>query len=113
MTPYQSTSPTPPSRALLSLDGALVTRSRLPGASSKCETMSRQHAWGQCRTGHREGTKIMKEPASHGDGRALAANVEKEPPVSPNKATDPTSEQNSPLIPSVKDRLCHSTWLLR
>ena len=42
----------------------------------------------------------MKEPISHGDGRPLAANEEKEPPVSPNKATDPTSEQNSPLIPS-------------
>ena len=42
----------------------------------------------------------MKEPASHGDGRPLAANVEKEPPVSPIMAADPTSVQNSPLIRS-------------
>jgi hypothetical protein len=42
----------------------------------------------------------MKEPASHGDGRPLAANVEKESPISPNNATDPTSVQNLSSIPS-------------
>ena len=42
----------------------------------------------------------MNEPASHGDGRPLAANVEDETSVSPNKATKPTSVPNLPLIPS-------------
>jgi hypothetical protein len=40
----------------------------------------------------------MNEPASHGDERPLAATVEDQPPISPNKATEPTSVQNSPLI---------------
>jgi hypothetical protein len=53
-------------------------------------------------TPHRtpEGTKIMNEPASHGDGRPLCANVEKQSPISPSKATEPTSVQNLPLISS-------------
>ena len=42
----------------------------------------------------------MNEPASHGDGRLLAANVEDQGPISPDKATEPTSVQNLPLIPS-------------
>jgi len=42
----------------------------------------------------------MNEPASHGDGRPLAAHVEDETSVSPNKATKPTSVPNLPLIPS-------------
>ena len=42
----------------------------------------------------------MNEPASHGDGGPLAANVEDQSPISPNKATEPTSVQNLPLIPS-------------
>ena len=42
----------------------------------------------------------MNEPASHGDGRPLAAHVEDEASVSPNKATKPTSVPNLPLIPS-------------
>jgi hypothetical protein len=42
----------------------------------------------------------MNEPASHGDGRPLAANVEDQSPISPNKATEPTSVQSLPLIPS-------------
>jgi hypothetical protein len=42
----------------------------------------------------------MNEPASHGDGRPLAANVEDQSPISPNKTTEPTSVQNLPLIPS-------------
>ena len=42
----------------------------------------------------------MNEPASHGDGRPLAAPVEDETSVSPNKATKPTSVPNLPLIPS-------------
>ena len=42
----------------------------------------------------------MTEPASHGDGRRIAANVEKQSPISPSKATEPTSVQNLPLIPS-------------
>jgi len=42
----------------------------------------------------------MNEPASHGDGRPLAAHVEDETSVSPNKATKPTSVQNLPLTPS-------------
>src|SRR6202043_2434677 len=44
--------------------------------------------------------KIMNKPASHGDGRPLAAHVEDETSVSPNKATKPTSVPNLPLIPS-------------
>jgi hypothetical protein len=42
----------------------------------------------------------MNEPASHGDGRPLAANVQDQSPISPNKATEPTSVQKLPLIPS-------------
>ena len=42
----------------------------------------------------------MNEPASHADGRPLAAHVEDETSVSPNKATKPTSVPNLPLIPS-------------
>lgn len=42
----------------------------------------------------------MNPPASHGDGRPLAGNVGDETPISPNKATEPTSVQNAPLIPS-------------
>jgi hypothetical protein len=42
----------------------------------------------------------MNEPASHGDGRPLAAHVEDEASVSPNKATKSTSVPNLPLIPS-------------
>ena len=42
----------------------------------------------------------MNEPASQGDGRALASNVEDQSPISPNKATEPTSVQNLPLISS-------------
>ena len=42
----------------------------------------------------------MNEPASHGDGRPLAAHVEDETSVSPNKATKPTSVPSLPLIPS-------------
>ena len=43
----------------------------------------------------------MNEPGSHDDGRPLAANVKDRSPISPNKATEPTSVQNSPpLIPS-------------
>ena len=42
------------------------------------------------RTGHPEGTKIMNEAASHGDGRPLSANVEEQSPISSNKATKPT-----------------------
>jgi hypothetical protein len=38
----------------------------------------------------------MNEPASHGDGRPLAANVEE--PMSP-KATEPTSAQQLPSLP--------------
>ena len=42
----------------------------------------------------------MNEPASHGDGRPLSAKVENQSPISPSKATEPTSVQNLPLIPS-------------
>ena len=42
----------------------------------------------------------MNEPASHGDERPLAPTEEDQSPISPNKATEPTSVQNSPLIPS-------------
>jgi hypothetical protein len=42
----------------------------------------------------------MNEPASHGDGRRLAAHVEDETSVSPNKPTEPTSMPNLPVIPS-------------
>ena len=42
----------------------------------------------------------MNEPASQGDGRPLASNVEDQSPTSPNKATEPTSVQNLPLISS-------------
>jgi hypothetical protein len=42
----------------------------------------------------------MNEPASHGDGRPLAAHVEDETSVSPNKPTEPTSMPNLPVIPS-------------
>jgi hypothetical protein len=42
----------------------------------------------------------MNEPASHGDGRPLAANkVEEQSPISP-KATEPTSAQHLPSLPS-------------
>jgi len=47
----------------------------------------------------------MNEPASHGDERPLAATVEDQSPISPNKATEPTSVQNSPLIPSDRGSL--------
>jgi len=40
----------------------------------------------------------MNEPGSHGDGRPLAANVEEQSRISPDKATTPTSVQNLPLI---------------
>ena len=42
----------------------------------------------------------MNEPASHGDERPLAPTEEDQSPISPNKATEPTSAQNLPLIPS-------------
>ena len=43
----------------------------------------------------------MNERVSHGDGRPLVANLKDQSPISPNKATEPTSVQNSPpLIPS-------------
>jgi hypothetical protein len=42
----------------------------------------------------------MNTPASHGDGRPLAGNVGDETSISPNKATEPPSVQNLPLIPS-------------
>ena len=42
----------------------------------------------------------MNAPASQGDGRPLASNVEDQSPTSPNKATEPTSVQNLPLISS-------------
>ena len=41
----------------------------------------------------------MNEPASHGGSRPLASNVEDQSSMSPNKS-EPTSVQNSPLIPS-------------
>jgi hypothetical protein len=41
----------------------------------------------------------MNEPASQGDGRPLASNVEDESPISP-EAAEPTSAQNLPLISS-------------
>ncbi|MGA7867378.1 MAG: hypothetical protein WCA23_25880 [Stellaceae bacterium] len=41
----------------------------------------------------------MNEPASRGDERPLAATVEDQSPISPHQATEPTSVQNSPLIP--------------
>ena len=41
----------------------------------------------------------MNEPASQGDGRPLASNVEDQSPTSPN-AAEPTSVQNLPLISS-------------
>ena len=47
----------------------------------------------------------MNEPASHGDQRPLAATVEDQSSISPNKATEPTSVQNSPLIPSDRGSL--------
>ena len=52
------------------------------------------------RAGHPEGTKIMNEPAPHGDGRPLSANVEKQSPISPGNATEPTSVQNLALTPT-------------
>jgi hypothetical protein len=42
----------------------------------------------------------MNEPASQGDGRPLAFKVEDQSPISPNKATEPTSVQDLPLISS-------------
>jgi hypothetical protein len=36
----------------------------------------------------------MNEPASQSDGRPLASNFEDQSPISPNKATEPTSVQN-------------------
>ena len=47
----------------------------------------------------------MNEPASHGDERPLAPTEEDQSPISPNKATEPTSVQNSPLIPSDRGSL--------
>jgi hypothetical protein len=48
----------------------------------------------------------MNEPVSHDDGRPLAANVKDQSPISRNKATEPTSVQNSPpLIPSDQESL--------
>jgi hypothetical protein len=42
----------------------------------------------------------MNEPASHGDGRPLAANkVEEQSPISP-KAIEPTSARHLPSLPS-------------
>src|SRR5262249_54807234 len=44
--------------------------------------------------------RIMNEPASHGDGRPLAANkVEEQSPISP-KVTEPTSARRLPSFPS-------------
>ena len=43
----------------------------------------------------------MNEPASHGDGRPLAANLEDQLPISPNKATEPTSVQNSGIMEQI------------
>ena len=42
----------------------------------------------------------MNAPASQGDGRPLASNVEDQSPTSPNKATEPSPVQNLPLISS-------------
>jgi hypothetical protein len=42
----------------------------------------------------------MNEPASHDGRRPLASNVEDQSSVTPNKATEPTSVQNLPSIPS-------------
>ena len=42
----------------------------------------------------------MHESASQGDGRPLASIAEDQSPISPNKATEPTSMQNLPLISS-------------
>jgi hypothetical protein len=42
----------------------------------------------------------MNEPASQGDGRPLASIAEDQSPISPNKATEPSSVQNLPLISS-------------
>src|SRR4029077_6741899 len=47
----------------------------------------------------------MNESASHGDESPLDAIVEDQSPISPNKATEPTSVQNSPLIPSDRGSL--------
>ena len=47
----------------------------------------------------------MNEPASHGDERPLAATVEDQSPISPNKVTEPTSVKNSPLFPSDRGSL--------
>jgi len=47
----------------------------------------------------------MNEPASHDDRMPLASNVEDQSPISPQKATEPTSVQNSPLIPSDRGSL--------
>lgn len=43
----------------------------------------------------------MSEPESHGDdGRPLTPNVEKQSSISPDKAAEPASVQNLPLISS-------------
>ena len=47
----------------------------------------------------------MNERASRGDERPLATTVEDQSPISPHKATEPISVQNSPLIPSVRGSL--------
>src|SRR5215469_18886297 len=48
----------------------------------------------------------MNERVSHGDGRPLVANLKDQSPISPNKAAEPTSVQNSPpLIPSDQESL--------
>ena len=47
----------------------------------------------------------MNEPASHDDRRPLAAHVEDQSPISPNKATEPTSAKNLPLSPSSQGSL--------
>ena len=42
----------------------------------------------------------MNEPASHCDRSPLTSNAEEQSQISPNKATEPTSMQNLPRIPS-------------
>jgi hypothetical protein len=42
----------------------------------------------------------MNEPASHDDRRPLASNIEDQPSMLPTEATEPSSAQNLPSIPS-------------
>ena len=42
----------------------------------------------------------MNEPASHDDGRPLASNIEDQSSMLPTEATEPSSAQNLPSIPS-------------